>query len=403
MGSGRQEKRGQGLTLIEVIVILAVLVILIALLVPSTVQILTGARRDITLDEMENLQKAMIGDPNKQSAGVRSNFAYLGDMGNLPSTLDDLVTQGAQPAYAFNSSKGVGAGWRGPYITLGPGSDAASHRVDAFGNDYVYSITNFTNAQGLTVDAKVVSLGADALTGGTGVDEDVTREILVAETTATVTGYGFDASGNPLDTTSVTINYPANGTLTSSSTTTDSAGFYQFTNIPFGIRSVSFQPRLLLVPGSVRTGSATNNVEFRVANFSTSAITVRTFVATFAPTTGSAFLRSNILWNSTTVWSCASSNPMGSGETVTFTADQATAADATPPLTRVAVDASNVSVPDIVIKGLGTEARIELIGFRTTDGSCAAGTARNMSGASFDVTLRDPSTNIVGQFSFIVP
>ena len=404
MGSGRQEKRGQGLTLIEVIVILAVLVILIALLVPSTVQILTGARRDITLDEMENLQKAMIGDPNKQSAGVRSNFAYLGDMGNLPSTLDDLVTQGAQPAYAFNSSKGVGAGWRGPYITLGPGSDAASHRVDAFGNDYVYSITNFTNAQGLTVDAKVVSLGADALTGGTGVDEDVTREILVAETTATVTGYGFDASGNPLDTTSVTINYPANGTLTSSSTTTDSAGFYQFTNIPFGIRSVSFQPRLLLVPGSVRTGSATNNVEFRVVNFSTSNITVGTFVATFAPTAGSAFLRSQILWDSAQVWSCAGGNPMGSVEQVSFSPDPIVVADATPPLTRVAVDASNVSVPDIVIKGLGTEARIELIGFRTTDGSCAAGTARSMVGANFsDVTLRDPSTNIVGRFSFIVP
>ena len=398
-------KREKGLSLIEVVIILAVMVVLIAMLVPSTVQILTAARRDVTLDEMENLKKAMIGDPNLKTSGVRSNFAYLGDMGNLPSTLDDLLTQGAQPAYAFNSSKGVGAGWRGPYITLGPGSDAASHRVDAFGNDYTYDGTDYVNGQGQTVDAKVVSLGADGVAGGTGNDEDVTLETLVAETTATVTGYGFDASGNPLDTTSVTINYPANGTLTSSSTTTDSAGFYQFTNIPFGIRSVSFNPRLLLVPGSVRTGSATNNVEFRVANFSTSDITVSTFVATFAPTTGSAFLRSNILWNSGTVWSCAGGNPMGSGEQVSFTLpNPIVVADATPPLTRVAVDASNVSVPDIVIKGLGTEARIELIGFRTTDGSCAAGTARNMSGANFsDVTLRDPSTNIVGQFSFVVP
>ena len=150
-------QREKGLSLIEVVIILAVLVILVALLVPSTVQILTGARRNVTLDEMENLKKAMIGDPDLKTSGVRSSFAYLGDMGNLPSTLDDLVTQGAQPAYAFNSSKGVGAGWRGPYITLGPGSDAASHRVDAFGNDYTYSITNYTNAQGLTVDANVVS------------------------------------------------------------------------------------------------------------------------------------------------------------------------------------------------------------------------------------------------------
>ena len=398
-------KREKGLSLIEVVIILAVMVILVALLVPSTVQILTGARRNVTLDEMENLKKAMIGDPDLKTSGVRSNFAYLGDMGNLPSTLDDLVTQGAQPAYAFASSKGVGAGWRGPYITLGPGSDAASHRVDAFGNDYTYSGTDYVNGQGQTVDAKVVSLGADGVAGGTGNDEDVTLETLRAETTATVTGYGFGLDGTPLSVATVTMNYPANGTLTSSTTATDSAGFYQFTNIPFGIRSVSFNPRLLLVPGSVRTGSATNNVEFRVANFSTSDITVSTFVATFAPTTGSAFLRSNILWNSGTVWSCAGGNPMGSGEQVSFTLpNPIVVADATPPLTRVAVDASNVSVPDIVIKGLGTEARIELIGFRTTDGSCAAGTARNMSGANFsDVTLRDPSTNIVGQFSFVVP
>ncbi len=400
-----QVEREKGLSLIEVIVILAVLVILVALLVPSTVQILTGARRNVTLDEMENLKKAMIGDPDLKTSGVRSNFAYLGDMGNLPSTLDDLVTQATQPAYAFNSSKGVGAGWRGPYITLGPGSDAASHRVDAFGNDYTYSITNFTNAQGQTVDAKVVTLGADGLTGGTGDNEDVTLETLVAETTATVTGYGVDLSGNPLSGATVTMNYPASGSLTSGTTTSDSAGFYQFTNIPFGIRSVSFNPRLLLVPGSVRTGAATNNVEFRVANFSTSAITVRTFVATFTPVGGAAFLRSNILWNSATVWSCAGGNPMGSGETVTFTADQSTAADANPtPPQRVAVDASNVQVPDIKILGSGTEARIELISFRTTDGSCAAGTARAMNGATFsDVTLRDPSNNIVGQLSFTVP
>jgi len=397
-------KREKGLSLIEVVIILAVMVVLVALLVPSTVQILTGARRNVTLDEMENLKKAMIGDPDLKTSGVRSNFAYLGDMGNLPSTLDDLVTQGAQPAYAFNSSKGVGAGWRGPYITLGPGSDAASHRVDAFGNLYTYSITNYTNAQGQTVDANVVSLGADGVAGGTGNDEDVTLETLVAETTATVTGYGFDLSGNPLDGATVTMNYPASGSLTSPTTTTDSAGFYQFTNIPFGIRSVSFNPRLLLVPGSVRTGTSTNNVEFRVANFSTNTITVRTFVATFTPVGGAAFLRSNILWNSATVWSCAGANPMGSGETVTFTADQTTAADANPtPPQRVAVDASNVQVPDIVIKGSGTEARIELISFRTTDGSCAAGTARNMSGASFDVTLRDPSNNIVSNVVFTVP
>ncbi|MCI0484914.1 MAG: hypothetical protein L0Y78_10075, partial [candidate division NC10 bacterium] len=69
--------REKGLSLIEVIIILAVLVVLIALLVPSTVQILTAARRDVTLDEMENLERAMIGDPNLKTSGVRSSFGYL--------------------------------------------------------------------------------------------------------------------------------------------------------------------------------------------------------------------------------------------------------------------------------------------------------------------------------------
>jgi len=403
MASGRQHERA--LSLIEVIVILAVLVILVALLVPSTVQILTGARRDITLDEMENLKKAMIGDPNLKTSGVRSSFGYLGDMGNLPLTLDNLVTS-QTPAYAFNSSKGVGAGWRGPYITLGPGSDAASHRVDAFGIDYTYSITNFTNAQGQAVDAKLVSWGQDGLGGGTGVDEDVTLETLVAETTATVTGYAFGLDGNPLNVATVTMNYPANGTLTSSSpTATDSAGFYQFTNIPFGIRSVSFNPGLLYIPGSARTGSATNNVEFRVANFSTSAITVGAFVADFTPAGGTGFLRSNILWNGTQVWSCTSNNPMGSGEQVSFNPDPIVAADANPtPPQRVAVDASNVQVPDVKVVGSGTEVRIELVSFRQApDTSCTAGTARVMSGASFNVTLKDPSNNIVSNVVFTVP
>jgi len=403
-------QREKGLSLIEVVIILAVMVILVALLVPSTVQILTGARRNVTLDEMENLKKAMIGDPDLKTSGVRSSFAYLGDMGNLPSTLDDLVTQGAQPAYAFNSGKGVGAGWRGPYVTLGPGSDAASHRVDAFGNLYTYSITNYTNAQGQTVDAQAVSLGADGVAGGTGNDEDVTLETLVAETTATVTGYGFDLSGNPLDGATVTMNYPASGSLTSGTTTTDSAGFYQFTNIPFGIRSVSFNPRLLLIPGSARaTGASFNTVEFRVANFSTSAITVRTLQAAFTPVGGAAFYR-DVLWNSAAAHTCSGGNAMGSGETTpNFASDQTVAADANPsPPTRVALDASNVQVADIVIKGSGTEARIELVQFRTVD-NCAttggsSGSTRDMRGATFsDVTLRDPSNNIVGQLSFTVP
>ncbi len=195
----------------------------------------------------------MIGDASLKIKGVRSDFAYLGDMGNLASTLDDLVTQGAQPAYAFDSSKQVGAGWKGPYVTVGVGGDSSSHKRDAFGNDYTYDTTDYTNGQGQAVDGKMVTFGADGIAGGTGENEDVTLEMLKVETTATVSGYAFDQSGNPAAGVGMGIHYPAGGTLTSSATTTDSSGFYQLTGIPFGMRSVTLEPRLGLVPGSVRT------------------------------------------------------------------------------------------------------------------------------------------------------
>jgi Tfp pilus assembly protein PilE len=397
--------RARGLSLIEVVIILAVLAVLVALLVPSTVQQLTAGRRSSTLDEMQGLKHALVGNPSLTSRGFRSDYGYLGDMGNLPATLDDVVTQGAQPAYSYDSTKRAGAGWKGPYLAVGAGSDASSHKKDAFGNDYIYDGTDYTNAQGQAVDAKIVSLGADGVVGGTGVNEDVTVEILKSETTATVTGFAFDTAGVPLNGGAVVINYAANGVLTSSTSNADSTGFWQFTNIPLGMRSVQFEPRLLYVPGSARAlGGGNRDVEFRVVNFSKNAITVRSLTATFTAVGVSAAFYRQVRWDGTTVWNC-SVLPSGSGTTVTFTANQTVAAGGagTPPV-RVPVYASVVQVGDVVIQGTGTEATVQLREFRDSGTGCGAGTLLNMSGATFStIILRDPSNVIVGQFGFTVP
>jgi hypothetical protein len=389
------------MSLIELIIILAMLATLVALLVPSTVQQLTAARWNDTLEEMEGLKEALIGDPDLFAQGVRTDFGYLGDMGNLPATLDDLVIQGAQPAYTFDSSKKVGAGWNGPYITLGPGSDEKSHERDAFGNEYIYDDGDYVNDAGQEVDALLASLGADGVPGGTGVDEDVAVEILKAETTATVTGYATDASDTPLPGAEVSIHYPENGVLTSDTATTDANGFYQFTDIPFGMQSVEFEPRLLLVPGSVTTfGGSNQHVRFSVVNYGSDDVTVRSLAATYTTT---AFYN-DARWGAADVYDCAGV-PAGSGSTLTLSADQTVAASTTPPVTmRVAVASAVVEAVDITVEGTGTQATVELRIFRTGGGSCSSGSLVNMRGTTFtDVTLRDPSNNIVGQFSFIVP
>ena len=400
-GSGRRHHGEPGMSLIEVIIILAVLATLIALLVPSTVQQLTAARRDGTLDEMEDLEKAMTGDPDLIAQGVRTDVGYLGDMGSLPASLDDLVVQGAQPAFGFDSTMKVGAGWKGPYFTLGPGSDPSSHERDAFGNDYVYDDTDYVNGDGQEVDAVLVSLGSDALSGGTGVDEDVAVEILKAETAATVNGYATDATDTPLVNAEVSIHYPSDGTLTSDTATTDANGFYQFTDIPFGIRSVEFEPKLLLVPGSVATfGGSNQNVRFSVVNYADSSVTVRSVTATYTTT---AFYN-DARWGAVDVYNCAGV-PAGSGGTLTLSADQTVAASPTaPPTAQVAVASSVVQAVDITVEGTGTQATVELRIFRTGGGSCGSGTLVNMQGTTFtDLTLRDPGNNIVAQFSFTVP
>ncbi len=403
MPSRGKGHRQTALTVIEIIIVLAVLVAMIALVVPSAVQRLTAARRTGTLNEMENVKLGMIGDANLKIKGVRSDFAYLGDMGNLPSTLDDLVTQGAQPAYAFDSSKQVGAGWKGPYVTVGVGGDSSSHKRDAFGNDYTYDTTDYTNGQGQAVDGKLVTFGADGVTGGTGENEDVTLEMLKAETTATVSGSAFDQGGNPLNGAGVSIHFPAAGVLTSSTITADSSGFYQFTDIPIGDRSITLEPRLLLVAGSVSAfGGSNQDVEFRVVNFSSSPVTVRSIIASY----DTAVFYNLVRWGTpfTTVFDC-SGLPKASGDTTIFSADETVAAGGAPmPPVMVPVTGSFVQLTDITVQGSGTEATVQLQSFRDNGAACNSGSFVNMSGTNFtDVQLLDPSSAIVGQFSFTVP
>ncbi|MFQ6672739.1 MAG: hypothetical protein ACE5KY_05520, partial [Candidatus Tectimicrobiota bacterium] len=218
-------------------------------------------------------------------------------------------------------------------------------------------------------------------------------------------GFVFDGGGAPSAGSGVTIHYPANGTLTSSTTTTDSSGFYQFTDIPFGMRSVTLElTTLFLVSGSVMTGGGANeHVEFRVVNRSSSPITVHSLIATFTPVSGPAYY-DEVKWAGTRVFKCAGL-PKASGDTVIFSADQTVAAGGTgtPPV-MVPVAGSVVQVTDITIQGAGTEARIELKAFFDDGSGCKKGAKVDMRGATFsDVTLRDPSNAIVGQFSFTVP
>jgi general secretion pathway protein G len=119
----------RGFTLIEVIVVIAVVSILASMAVPYVVKVIDQAREESTRKQMEDLYRAIMGDPKGPTAG------YVGDMGALPAVLDRLNTQGTQPGRSYGTL-GVKYGWDGPYAKIG--FNPGAYVLDGWGTPLAY-------------------------------------------------------------------------------------------------------------------------------------------------------------------------------------------------------------------------------------------------------------------------
>ena len=266
----------KGFTLVEVVVILAVLAVLAGVAVPVALRIFETAADDVTREEMINLKKAMIGDSKRLQNSVRNDFGFLGDMGRLPNNLDELFVQGTLPGYSFDSSRQAGAGWRGPYITGGFANDGVEgFKKDGLGNDYSLIV----GAGGL--EGRLVSNGPDGLPGTA---DDIALEMLPVETNGIIRGTVRDITGNGLPNVSVTLNFSSVGVLGAVSATTDTNGNFSFNSVPFGSHSIEVNPSsglLALSSGSVTISSNGQNITFDVLNPSSNPAVIDSMVADF--------------------------------------------------------------------------------------------------------------------------
>ena len=135
----RQESQ-RGFTLMELLVVLAILGLLMSLVGPRVLNQLGGAKTKTTGIQIKDLEQSL--------------EMYKLDVGRFPSTEEGLVALVARPASA--------AGWNGPYLK----SDVP---LDAWNREFHYK------SPGDHSEVDIYSYGQDGQVGGDGEDADVTN------------------------------------------------------------------------------------------------------------------------------------------------------------------------------------------------------------------------------------
>lgn len=125
--------RERGFTLVELLVVLAILALLVAITTPQVLKYLARAKVDTARIEVQNLQTAL--------------DLFLIDVGRYPTQQEGLQALVANP--------GVLERWRGPYLK------ATSVPLDPWGHSYQYRIP------GQQGDYDLYTLGADSTATGT--------------------------------------------------------------------------------------------------------------------------------------------------------------------------------------------------------------------------------------------
>ncbi len=178
----KNPKRQYGFTLLELVVVLAILAMVTALATREIGHVQDQQRFETAQRGMEDIEAAILGSPeDRLPDGTRVAAGFVADMGRLPRTtgttqltLGELWTS---PGALFDvraavPSNGVAAssedpevlvpgGWRGPYIRLPLGTDILR---DGWGNPYVSPLDLSPSDPNGTGYARLRDLGDNALT-----------------------------------------------------------------------------------------------------------------------------------------------------------------------------------------------------------------------------------------------
>ena len=102
-----------GFTMIELVMVIVVMAALAAVSVPRINDFITNSKIQASKNEMLQIRAAISGTPDRTAGGRYVDRGYIGDVGAVPSSLNDLLVKpGAVAVYDYFSR----TGWNGPYL-----------------------------------------------------------------------------------------------------------------------------------------------------------------------------------------------------------------------------------------------------------------------------------------------
>lgn len=254
----------RGVSLLEIAVVLAIVAVAMVMIMPALAGLTRNTNEQAAAQQLRNIHRAIFGSP------AEGEFGFVGDMGRLPNTLSELLTQGTM--VGFHTADGgtahageVGYGWNGPYLRSVFSS--ADLTTDPWGQSLSYTATGSTAGQ-------IISAGAD---GQVGTGDDIRFPASAPPVTGTVfvtvaaneIANAFGAAAK--------MYYPVNGdevvTGTQKNEPNDNnyRGFV-FTNIPAGVRVLTV---MQTGPGCPNCGTVSRTVPVEVVAGQTVAVEVR--------------------------------------------------------------------------------------------------------------------------------
>ena len=381
-----------GIGILSAIILIGMTAALIAASIPIVNQVAVAAKTLKTREDLEQLKTSLAGNPNLIIQLGRADFGYIGTIGDVPDSLEDLWVKGSQPEYDFDTTLLVGAGWIGPYPPVPFVEELVALDTDPFGNTFVYTNVPFNRvADGSEVAVRVLSKDPG---GAEGTDDDMLIDVLSAEIFSRIEGT-LVRNNQTVPFASVTLNVPVAGLVDQEFAITDENGDFTFDDVSYGFRSVAIDPRLTYEDGTAKLQGT--RLKFTVTNFGANEVSITSMTATYATAPASYYEEVRI--GNTEVFDYNTDNGgvrPGSGDTIVFSAETVPGSGKPNQVIPLRVEQEITSAPALEIQGVGQSIVVEIRDFK--DAATGGASGVSVSGVTFVVNFSDGSQN-----TFTVP